>query len=823
MATGKVKFNGQKTTLGLAITTAVATSPVAQSQELALEEIIVTATKREVSLQDTPLAITAFSEEQITQQRFKNFADYVGQIPSLAVSDRQPGAKSVIMRGCAAQGLSFADTATTSVYLDEQPITAAGYNPDPRLVDIARVEALAGPQGTLFGDAAQCGTLRIITNKPDTEMSSGWIDLTGSSITDGGSGYDISGMANIPLVNDKVALRLVGFYADEAGWVDNVLSVSPGQTFDNSDRVKDDVNSSVWYGGRAGLRFTPSEEWTIDLGLVYQKYELDGFGDASLNQQQYEDTDIYPTFNSRQQARFTEDKWDDEWYQAALTIEGDLDFGNVVLTGSYFSRESAYYADATAYLQSYQQLGDYFRSFNTGGYYDTFGIYDFGGDPLANDFDGRDTTAWTVEARYATPAEGRWSAIVGAFYSHREVDELFISNIQNDFSSSYAFYYLNYAGYIYYDAALKTDSNNWFSGTYESSLDQYAIFGEVSVDLTEKLTLTAGGRYYDIQNDYTVVQGTLVGLNGGIPNCDTGFDYCFAPGDLGQADENGFVPKVTFAYQINDDKMIYATYSEGFRRGGANSARPQSVFGPPTSQFPEPAGTLNEYGSDSVTNYEFGAKTDWADGRVRFNISLYHMVWDDIQIQAEDPQDGLFTLGIVNFPQAEIDGAEIWFSWLPSENWSVEMTMGLNDGALSKSDILFEGTDGEVAVPVGTQLPIVPDVKGNLNLTYSFSNEMFGADPYLLASYTYTGESVNSLAGIESSPFSSPVVTQDAWSTLDLQFGLEGENWSASLFVDNATDEEAQLFFNNRFAQQRLSGNKPRTVGINYRRSFGSN
>ena len=151
------------------------------------------------------------------------------------------------------------------------------------------------------------------------------------------------------------------------------------------------------------------------------------------------------------------------------------------------------------------------------------------------------------------------------------------------------------------------------------------------------------------------------------------------------------------------------------------------------------------------------------------------------------------------------------------------MTMGLNDGALSKSDILFEGTDGEIAVPVGTQLPIVPDVKGNLNLTYSFSNEMFGADPYLLASYTYTGESVNSLAGIESSPFSSPVVTQDAWSTLDLQFGLEGENWSASLFVDNATDEEAQLFFNNRFAQQRLSGNKPRTVGINYRRSFGSN
>ena len=171
------KTLGRKGPLGLAISAAVASTPGAQAQaqeqEVGLEEIIVTATKRNLAIQDIPLAITAISDEDITLQRFKNFNDYVGQIPGLAVSDRQPGAKSVIMRGCAAQGLSFADTATTSVYLDEQPITAAGFNPDPRLIDVKRVEALAGPQGTLFGDAAQCGTLRIITNEPDaTELSS---------------------------------------------------------------------------------------------------------------------------------------------------------------------------------------------------------------------------------------------------------------------------------------------------------------------------------------------------------------------------------------------------------------------------------------------------------------------------------------------------------------------------------------------------------------------------------------------------------------------------------------------------------------------------
>ena len=200
---GKESFPGHKRPLSIAVGAAVASTGAAQAQETALEEIIVTATKRAVSQQDAPIAVTALSDEEISLQRFKTFNDYVGQIPSLALSERQPGANSVVMRGCAAQGLSFSDSATTSVYLDEQPITAAGYNPDPRLVDIARVEALAGPQGTLFGDAAQCGTLRIITNKPDTNNTSGWVNLAGWAVKDGGASYDVSAMMNIPLVRTK--------------------------------------------------------------------------------------------------------------------------------------------------------------------------------------------------------------------------------------------------------------------------------------------------------------------------------------------------------------------------------------------------------------------------------------------------------------------------------------------------------------------------------------------------------------------------------------------------------------------------------------------
>jgi iron complex outermembrane receptor protein len=802
--------------LSLGIAAAVASS-LAQAEEVRLEEVIVTATKRDVKLQDAPLSITAITDRQITLQRFKNFDDYVGQIPGLALSERQPGATSVIMRGCAAQGLSFSDSATTSVYLDEQPITAAGYNPDPRLVDVARVEALAGPQGTLFGDASQCGTLRIITNKPDPSERSSWIDLTGSSVKDGGTGYDLTAMTNIPIIEDKVAIRFVGFYADEAGWIDNVVAPTPGRSSTNAAIAGDDVNESVWYGGRIGLRVLPSDDWTVDFSGIYQKYELEGFGDVTLNQQQFADTTVFPDFGSREQARYSKDEWEDEWYQLAITVEGKLDFGDVVVTASYFDRDSAYFADSTAYLQSYQQLGDYLRSFNTGDpYYDTGGIYDFGGDPLANDFDRRKTTNWSVEARYSTPAEGRWSAIVGGFYSHREVEELFIANVEG-MTGTGAFNYINYAGSYFNGVPLKTQSNNWFSGTYDSDLDQYAIFGEVSVDVTENFTITAGGRFYNIENEYVVKNGALVGLNGGEPNCLV--DYCYAPGDIGKSDEDGFVPKLNAAYRW-EGKMIYATYSEGFRRGGANSARPQSVFGPPNAIFAPPAGTLNTYESDEVTNYEFGAKTEWLDDRLRLNIAVYHMIWDNIQVQAEDPQEGLFTLGIVNFPQAEIDGFEAWVSWLPNENWNFEATMGYNDGELSKSEALFAGTPGELNVPVGTELPIVPDLKASVNATYNFSQKYFGGDAYMMARYSYTGESVNSLAGIESSPFTSPVVKQDSYSTIDLQAGIETENWTLSVFIDNLTDEEAQLFFNNRFAQQRLSVNQPRTIGLNLRFNF---
>jgi outer membrane receptor protein involved in Fe transport len=258
--------------------------------------------------------------------------------------------------------------------------------------------------------------------------------------------------------------------------------------------------------------------------------------------------------------------------------------------------------------------------------------------------------------------------------------------------------------------------------------------------------------------------------------------------------------------------MVYATYSEGFRRGGANAAKPISVFGA--------GGSFHEFDSDTLENYEVGAKTTWADGRFQFNITAYHMVWDDIQIEAEDPTPGLFTLGIINFPEAEIDGFEADFIWIPFDELQLSGTVGYNDAELSE-DATFSGT----TVEQGTRLPISPEWQTSLSGEYTFNGQLFGGTPYLRTDYQWQDDSVNSLAGIQSisQEIEQDARKQDSYGILNLRVGLEADMWSAVIFLNNATDESADQFFNDRWGQTRRSSNRPRTLGVTFRRYFGRN
>jgi len=615
---------------------------------LVLEEVLVTATKRgDINLQDVPMSITAFTDADITLQGFKRLDDYIGQIPSLSFGRREPGGTSVIMRGCATSSISFGDNPTTSVYLDEQPISQSGFNLDPRLVDIERVEALAGPQGTLFGEAAQCGTLRIITNKPDTAAFEAWVNLNGESVKSGDLGYDVSAMVNIPLVQDKLALRLVGFTTEDAGWVDNILGTSPGGTFDNAAYVDNNVNTSNTSGVRAALRWTPGENWVIDAQAIFQNTDADGFGDVDLAEGYWEDSGL----GKWEQIRFQDEDWSDEWYQLALTAEGSLGWADATVTAGYAHRETRYLADSTAYLHAFQSF----------------------------------------EARLSSSSDNdsRWSWIAGVFYNKfEEGPESFTANVMG-LSDNCSEYYaaaegcvgqFTYASYLhyYYFGTLDKLSDNWWHGVYEATTKQVAVFGEVTFDVTENLAITVGGRWYDIKRDRISRNGTLINPpQTTIMNCGTqadrdawqidgipqeGFDTCYA-NEFAENKENGFVPKFNATYRIDDEKIVFFTYSEGFRSGGVNSGKRGTIFGSD--------GLYHTYDSDNLKNYEIGTKTTWANGRFQFNITGYHMVWDDMQIEAVDPTASFYTAGIVNFTKSEINGFEADFSWIPAENWQL--------------------------------------------------------------------------------------------------------------------------------------------------------
>jgi outer membrane receptor protein involved in Fe transport len=795
-----------KKTLAAMVSAVIGSTSMANAQNLTLEEVIVTATKRKSTLQSLPQAITAFTTEDIKRQGFAVLDDYANSIPSLAFARREPAGTSVVFRGVAASGIQYGTNPSASVYLDESPITQAGLNPDPRLIDIERVEALSGPQGTLFGDASQSGTLRIITNKADPTQMSGWVEGNVAYVEDSDDlDNDISGMVNIPLIEDKLAVRLVGFRSDEAGYVDNVLGESQAdqwvesriasglpvrERFDNANRVDDDVNSAETVGGRAALRWFINDDWTVDIAGIIQNLDVDGYGDVNLG------------LDDREQVRFENEELSDDWYQVSVSLEGNLGFADMVLTGSYFNRELTYDADATDYLHDFDQK--YNPSY--------YAIYDFTGAPRGFVIQDQDDDRWTVEGRLTTPldSDSRWNGLVGFFYGKLDREQLNISDVRGFSNTEYyanlGYYYLNYlANSPYYNPNYatfhNTGSDNWFFGAYDLDLEQVAIFGEVTWDATEKLSFTAGARWFDHEQEFKLQQGDL--LEDRSVNVERNYFYT---NETKNFSEDDWVPRLNATYQINDDVLTYVTYSEGFRSGGANPLRNTSVL-------------PDEYDSDTLKNYEIGLKSEWFDNTLRFNAVAYHMQWDDIQIQVNDPF--AFSLGIVNFSEAEIDGFEGEISWLPAVGWDITANFAFINAEISEDNTIEENGVVIAEVSDGTQLPITPEEKGSIAIQYTFQNQLFDAEPFVRLDWVYVGESVNSLDGTESIVFTQGATDQPDYDIGNLRMGLDAEKWSATFYVNNLTDENAKQFYNNRWgSRQRISINKPRNIGLTLRWRF---
>ena len=733
--------------------------PVAQAQD-ALEEIVVTARKRAENLQDVPESILAISQEAIARGGLQTMEDYARKIPSLSYVARGPGANKIVFRGVTEAGTAFYTDSSAALYLDEQPLTQPALTPEPRLVDIERIEALSGPQGTLYGGSAQSGTLRIVTNKPDPSAFAANVSAIVSAGSTSDTSHDVSAVLNLPLVEDKLAIRLVGFSARDGGFIDNVFGVSPGGTFDNALVVEENAAGEAEYlGGRASLRWDANEDWAVTGSVVFQDLESSG------------NTEHVPeVIGDLQQVRFINELRDDTWTQYGLTIEGDLGFAQVVSASSYFTRDILYQIDNTEYVA-------YLRGFYAAyGYYVQYAL---GPDPVGQGWiNPQDTRRFSQEIRLSSDGE-KWAWISGLYYERYDDHWDFVSRVE-DYESTNSFQFW----YAYYGAEPGTTENGFYNSNNHTKTEQYAAFGELTYKGIEDWNFTVGARWFDHERDrrYFVARP-----HGRVEQ------------DLNPVkSENDATIKLSASYHIDDDIMVYGLYSEGFRNGGRNVSRPGAVL---------PA----QYDPDFLQNYELGLKSQWAGGRLRANVTAFHMVWEDYQLGVIDPGP-LYATMVINVGDAEIDGLEVDINAMPVDG--LEFTLNaLVLEAQTTSDNDFIG------VNAGARLPVSPEFKASSSLQYTFSQLLFGGNPYARIQYSYHGDSLN---GVEcNTALCDEPDVQPSYSISDVKVGIDAEAWEVNVFLNNLTDERAALYKVPFAPPGIVRVNRPREFGIGFTRRWG--
>ena len=704
------------------------------------------------------------------------------------------------MRGISSGGESLLGaTPNVAVYMDEQPVTAVGSFMNPHIYDIARIETLAGPQGTLFGANSQAGSIRIITNKPTPGAFEAGYDLEFNSVSEGDTGHLIEGFVNIP-ITDNAAIRLVGYSKDEAGFIDNVpgthtfdlsgiragltaagadaatVAIANDQTIDNAAFVEEDFNTAETIGGRATLRVDLNENWTVSAGVMRQELEARGVWD-------HDPTDV----GDLQVVRFQPDSNDDEWTQIALTVEGEV--AGMSLTYSYadLDRESYQNADYSLYSDPSNGSPGFVTSFYVC-YVAYFGVCE---DPTLLYTGDQEWERENHEFRIVSAQDQKFRWILGVFYEEASHDfdldwhVLGLANITPETTGA------GTPGFV------EGPDIYWTTNQLRGN-EETAYFGEVAYDITEDLTVSYSTRYFDYESSLVGFSGTIWWPSRYGPRGDREINN-----DL-QIDESDNVNKFNVSYTLDNDVMIYGTFAEGYRPGGLNRLSVTAIAG--------------AYQADILTSYELGMKGMFMDSRLRLNASIYTQEWDDFQLSKIDTSVSVLTL-TDNVGNAESDGFEFDGSYLINENWDINFGLSYIDSVLTESywiSPVAQAAGAPPNAPAGAELPRVPDLKWNVASRYNF--QVMNMPAFFQGSYTSVGESYNLLYDID--PVTRTRRLQDGYQVANVAFGVESGNWSAELFVKNLTDERGEVFINGATYDQRITSNRPRTVGLRFRHKF---
>jgi len=615
-----------------------------ETAQVGLETVTVSAQKLgEQDLQKVPVSIAVLDNTKLEDLHVSDFRDFARFLPSVSFtaggqgSSGGPGQGVISMRGVTdgADGNHSGPLPTVGMYLDEIPITTIGGNLDVPAYDLARVEALAGPQGTLFGASSEAGTIRLITNQPDPDKFAAGYEIEGNKVEKGTFGYGLRGFVNLP-IDDHTAIRLVAWDEHDGGYIDNVHATrtyaSAGNTIDNAALAKKNYNDTTKLGARAALGIDLDENWTANVSVIGQLEKSNGIGGFDPSVGDLKVSHYFPAYAK------------DHWYQAALTITGKI--GNLDLTYAtgYSDRRGSGASDYNDYAFWYDQLGLYYLD-NAGNTVD----------PSQRILFKDQFTKWSNELRLASPATDRLRWVVGLFHerqTHNILQNYIIDALGTDYSVP---------GWPH---------TVWLTDQQRVDRD-LAAFGQVTYDITPSLSLTGGVRVFEAKNSLEGFYGlsALLSSHSGVAGCKTPTIPDRFGGPCTNVNKHvyewGETHKFNIQWQIDDEDMIYATYSTGFRPGGVNRV----------AQLPN-------YQSDGIDNYEIGWKTSWFNNTLRIDGAAYWENWNKLQFAFL----GLSSLTqIANAGAARIQGIESDVTWQVADGLTLSGAGAYNYARLTRA------------------------------------------------------------------------------------------------------------------------------------------
>jgi iron complex outermembrane recepter protein len=803
-----------------------------------LEEIVVTATRREENISKVPISITALTQDALDQKGIKDFSEMVRFTPGVSIDTS--GTNAISIRGISSSG----GAGTTGIYIDDTPIQmrALGYNPDdtlPKTFDIDRVEVLRGPQGTLFGAGSEGGTVRYIMTQPSLTADSTYARLESSYTQYGAPSYEAGIAHGGPIVDDVLGFRASIWYRYDGGWINRVNDTTDTVTESNA-------NYANTVAARLAILYKPTENLKITPSVMFQ------------NKQQHDLSTYWPAYSNPSAGEFNDATPEripipDEYYLPAVKIQADFAHATFISNSSYYHRNETDAYEGTVYaLGFYQSLGWPSAGYGSPG----LGCGSASSSPVPNPVTGcswyplinasgihlppgfadysepntmtNQQRTYTQEFRLqSNDNDSRWTWTVGTFWSLAKeisIEQDDDPQINPFFNALYGVSATSLFG-SYYDCngqgtpqtAQYPVPNCATYYNYNRSYDrQLAGFGEATYKLTDRLSLTAGGRY-------AKMGFSLSHYSNGLLN--------FGPSTAGGSEqEDAFTPKVGLTFQANDRNMYYVTYAKGFRPGGYNPPLiPACGPGLIEEGFPSGKAPLT-YNSDTTQSYEIGSKNVIAE-RLKIAASVYYIQWNGIQQNVYVAANcGLqFT---DNLGTAVAKGFDFQADAVIGAGLSFEASVGYTDARFTKTStsnlaVAGDAISGEAAINYspGTNPP------WSIALGPQYDFRTFEHDAFVRLDWEYTSRNpwLAPVQDPNSSQYNSNAYTLPATSFTSLRAGVKLGNWQISAFCDNLFDSHVLLnyaqgqpdYYNPAYnplvpnsVQQNDYTFRPRTIGI---------